>query len=154
MEDSSIDVFKEQLSLASIESEMNKHEQIEIPTEHTFSGGVYIRQILIPKGTIIMGKRHRHETCNILLSGELSIFMGEGQPVNRVKGPLLFTSPPLTKKLAYAHEDTIFLNIHPTEETDLEKIEDNFIIPEEEYTKQIEGDSICLGLPQQSEEQH
>ena len=135
-----IEVFAKQLSLEKIENNMLKHEQVDIPLEHTFSGGIYIRQIFIPKGTIIMGKRHRYETCNILVSGELSIYMGEGVPMNRIKGPLLFTSKPYTKKLAYCHEDAIFMNIHPTKETDLEKLEKQFIIPEEEY----KGEILCL----------
>ena len=141
-----IEIFRDQLDLKAVESEMIAQEQVDIPVEHIFSGGVYIRQILIPKGTIVMGKRHRHETCNILLSGELSIYAGEGKESNRVKGPLMFTSPPGTKKLAYCHEDAIFMNIHPTEETDLEKIEEEFIIPEEEYIELIESRGLkCLG---------
>lgn len=142
-------IFTEQLTLKKIESAMLQEEQVDIPVEHTFSGGVYIRQIFIPKGIILMGKRHRFETCNILVSGELSIYMGEGIPTNKVKGPYLFTSQPNTKKLAYCHKDAIFMNIHPTEETDLEKIEKEFIISEKEYKLSIEGGIPCLGSQQQ-----
>ena len=140
-----ITLFTEQLLLKKVEHGMLQKEQVDIPVEHTFSGGVYIRQISIPKGTILMGKRHRHETCNILVSGELSIYMGEDIPINRVKGPFLFTSEPNTKKLAYCHENAVFMNIHPTEETDLEKIENEFIIPEKEYELLMEGETLCLG---------
>jgi hypothetical protein len=144
-----IAIFTEQLLLKKVEYKMLEQEQIDIPVEHTFSGGVYIRQISIPKGSIIMGKRHRYETCNILVSGELSVYMGEDIPINRIKGPFLFTSKPNTKKLAYCHEDAIFMNIHPTEETDLEKIENEFIIPEKEYELLIKGGIPCLGSQQQ-----
>lgn len=142
-------IFTEQLALKKIESVMLQREQVDIPVEHTFSGGVYIRQIFIPKGTIAMGKRHRHETCNILVSGELSIYMGKNIPMIKVKGPYLFTSKPNTKKFVYCHKDTIFMNIHPTKETDLEKIEKEFIITEEEYELLIEGGIPCLGSLQQ-----
>jgi hypothetical protein len=37
------------------------------------------------------------------------------------------------------------MNFHPTEETDLEIIEKEFIIPEQEYIEEIEK---CLGLEQ------
>lgn len=53
--------------------------------------------------------------------------------------------------MAYIHEDAIFLNIHPTNERDLQKIEEEFIIPEEEFIQQqsinnaSEGDQKCLG---------
>ena len=120
-------IFRDQLSLTALESELAKLEQVDIPLTHTFSGGVYIRQIFIPKGTIIIGKRHRHETCNILMKGTLILYMGENMPTQRISGPILFTSPPGTKKMAYCDEDAIFLNIHPTTETDLEKIEADWL---------------------------
>lgn len=145
-----LEIFKSQLQLKELENELLKMEQVEIPTTHTFSGGVYLRQIFIPKGTIIIGKRHRHETCNILLSGSLILYMGEDVPTQRIDGPFLFTSAPNTKKMAYCVEDAVFVNIHPTKETDLEKIEQEFIIPEEEYlleeAKRIEDGGVkCLG---------
>ena len=120
-------------SIEKLERELGKLPQLELPLVHTFSGGVYIRELTIPKGAIIIGKRHRHETCNILMKGELELWVGEGLPTRRIKGPLLFTSPPLTKKAAVCIEEAVFMNIHPTEETDLEKIEAHFIIPEKEY---------------------
>jgi hypothetical protein len=142
-------IFQKQLDLKTLENELAKLEQVDIPTTHTFSGGVYIREIAVPKGTIIIGKRHRHESCNILMKGSMILYMGEDIPTQKITGPLLFTSPPNTKKMAYCEDDVIFLNLHPTMETDLEKIEQEFIIPEEEYLlqeKQLEDGGIkCLG---------
>jgi hypothetical protein len=132
-----IATFKDQLTLKDLEDELLKLEQVEIPTMHSFMGGVYIREILIPKGTLIIGKRHRHETCNILLKGTLSIFMGKHLPVKTLTGPCIFPSEPGAKKMGYAQTDAVFANIHPTYETDLEKIEEEFIIPEEEYIESI-----------------
>jgi len=144
-----IEIFKSKLSLKELENKLAQIEQIDIPLTHVFSGGVYLRQIEIPKGSIIIGKRHRHETCNMLLKGVLILYMGENVPTRRIEGPYLFTSPPLTKKMAYCEEDAIFLNIHPTKETDLKKIENEFIITENEYeNNQIEDRGAkCLGLP-------
>ena len=128
-------------TIYDFEQYLAKLPQLPEKVDHIFSGGVYIRQLTIPEDSIIIGKRHRHETCNMLLKGEMSIYMGEGVPTQRIKGPLLFTSPPMTKKMAYCHEECIFANIHPTEETDLEKIENEFIIPEEEYLQLPEGET-------------
>ena len=143
-------IFKGQLSLMEIENKLAKLEQVDIPTIHTFSGGVYIREIAVPKGTIIIGKRHRHESCNILMKGSMILYMGEDVPTQRIEGPLLFTSPPNTKKMAYCEDDVVFLNLHPTMETDLDKIEQEFIIPEEEFLlqeqKSLEDGGVkCLG---------
>ena len=143
-------IFKKQLSLVDLEKELLKLPQVEAPVKHSFAPGVYIRELFIPKDSLIIGKRHRYETCNILLKGELSIYMGPGIPVKRIKAPCIFNSRPGTKKMGYSHEDSIFVNIHPTNETDLEKIEDEFIISEEEFQQQIiqgdsEGDQLCPG---------
>jgi hypothetical protein len=145
-------IFRQQLSMMELENRLSKMEQVDIPTTHIFSGGVYIREIAVPKGTIIIGKRHRHESCNILMKGSMILYMGENVPTQRITGPLLFTSPPNTRKMAYCEEDVVFLNLHPTQETDLDKIEQEFIIPEEEYLLQearrlgLEyGGESCLG---------
>lgn len=127
-------------SLYELENAMKKlpqevHENGEL--EHIFSGGVYIRQLIMPKDTIAIGKRHRYETCNILMKGEASVYMADDIPCKRVKAPFLFTSPPLIKKFVYFHEDSIFCNLHPTKETDLEKIEKEFIISEKEYLEKF-----------------
>jgi hypothetical protein len=124
---------KKRPSLNDLEKWMLKFPQEEAPVTHNFAPGVYVRELFIPADSWIMGKRHRYETCNILLKGKLSLYMGPGKPVKTIKAPLIFNSKPGTKKFAYAHEDTIFLNIHPTEKTDVEKIEQEFIISEEEF---------------------
>lgn len=135
------------LAWPGLEEELKKLPQIDLPVNHTFSGGVYIREMHIPKGIFIIGKRHRHETCNILLKGTLSVFLDDGKnrPVSKVSGPLILTSEPMTRKIAFCHEDAVFLNIHPTEERDLDKIESHFIISEQEFLA-YKGDAKCLGV--------
>ena len=128
------------------EKEINLHEiakaikesnlpQVECPVNHTFSGGVYIREMFAPADTIIIGKRHRYATCNILLRGTILIYTGEGVPTMRLEGPCIFTSEPMVQKMGYTVTDVVFANIHPTELTDPEEVEKEFIISEEEYVE-------------------
>jgi hypothetical protein len=128
-------IEKKEPSLKELEKWMLEFPQVEAPVTNHFANGVYVRELFIPAGSWIMGKRHRYETCNILLTGRLSLYMGKGVPVKTIQAPLIFNSMPGTKKFAYAHTDTRFLNIHPTAETDLDKIEQEFIITEEEFEK-------------------
>jgi len=128
-----IEIFRKNLDLEKLETAMKELDTIECEVQHDFSHGIYARTLKIPKGTLILGKRHRFETCNILLQGEISIYMGENQPVKRLKAPCIFNSEPGVRKLGYAHEDVLFTNIHPTEERDLDKIENSFIISDKEY---------------------
>lgn len=108
-----------------IESEMRKHEQIEIPVKHYFSQGVYAREITIPAGTLLTGKIHKFEQLNILSAGEISVLTEDG--IKRVQAPFTVVSPPGTKRIAFAHTQCVWTTIHGTHETDLEKIEDHFI---------------------------
>ena len=137
-------IFKRKLDLIDLENAFSQLPQVETELKHNFSHGIYVRELFIPKDTIIIGKRHRYETCNIVLKGEISIYMGEDIPVKRLKAPCIFNSEPGVKKMGYTHEDTIFVNIHPTHERNVEKIEDEFIISEAEFMA-LEGGQQCLG---------
>lgn len=97
---------------------------------HHFSQGVYARELFIPKGTVLTGKIHKHENLNIMSAGELSVLTEEG--MKRVRAPFTVVSPPGTKRIAYAHEDTVWTTIHGTDETDVEKIEEMFVAESEQ----------------------
>jgi len=125
----------DQLDLAKIEERMLQCEQIEIPLTHIFSGGVYIRQIEVPRGAVIIGKRHRFASCNMLLKGKMEFFNEQDKSSEIFEAPYQFTSKPMGKKLALCLEDAIFAEVIPTELTDPEEVERKFIIPEEEYLK-------------------
>ena len=114
----------------ALERHMLAMPQVEIPTRHYFSQGVYAREIFIPKGTTLTGKIHKFTQLNIMSAGEMSVLTENG--IERVKAPFTIVSPPGTKRVAYAHEDTVWTTIHGTDETDLEKIENHFIAQSDE----------------------
>ena len=98
---------------------------VEIPVKDYFSKGVYAREIFIPKGTVITGKIHKFTNLNIMSQGEMSVLTEDG--IKRVKAPFTIVSPPGTRRVAYAHEDTIWTTIHGTEKTDVDEIEAEFV---------------------------
>lgn len=95
------------------------------PLKHSFADGVYVREIFIPKGTLIVGKLHKHAHPNFLMKGEVSVLTEEGP--RRLKAPLSMISPSGTKRVVYAHEDTIWITIHVTKKKNLQKIEQEVI---------------------------
>lgn len=99
--------------------------QIEVPLKHYFSPGVYGREVKIAKDTLLIGKIHKSNTMNVLSSGEVSVLSIDG--VMRFKAPHTFVSSPGAKRVIYAHEDSTWTTFHGTEETDVAKIEDQFI---------------------------
>lgn len=118
--------------------------KIEIPVEHHFSKDVYAREIKIPKGSFVIGKIHKFQNLNILSKGEISILSIDG--VQRVKAPFTVVSSPGVKRVAYAHEDTVWTTIHGTAERDVEKIEEIFIAKTyEDVPLIVGGEQKCLG---------
>lgn len=108
-----------------IEAELRRGELLDLPLTHYFSHKVYAREMFIPAGTVVTGKIHKHENLNVMLSGELSVLTAGG--IVRVRAPFIIVSPPGTRRVAYAHEDTRWLTVHGTSEQDLDKIEDEFV---------------------------
>ena len=133
-----LDVFKKRHDLLALEEELSEFDQVELPLLHDFMGGIYIRTVMMPKGSLVIGRRHRYKTCNFLLSGELSLYMSDDGPVERFEGPHLFESDANVKKMLYMHTDCVFSTFHPSSETEVKELEKIFIIPEDEYQKQIE----------------
>lgn len=102
---------------------------IDLPVFHHFAKGVYGRELFIPKGTVLTGKIHKHANLNVLVCGDLSVLTEAG--IVRVRPPFITVSPAGTKRIAYAHEDSIWLTVHGTDETDVGRIEEQFIAQSE-----------------------
>jgi len=103
-------------------------ESDEFPVVHEFADGLYIRSLHIPKGGCITGKIHRFSHPSFLMKGEISI-VSESGGVQRLKAPCMVIAPSGTKRVGYAHEDTVWTTVHATKETDLKKIEAEVIAP-------------------------
>lgn len=126
-------------SLERIMFDLPEEEQVDVDslTDHFFAPGIYARMIFIPAGNVIVGKIHKHETMNIICKGKISIATEEGNVV--VEAPCVVNSSPGIKKAGYAIEDTWWINIHPTDETDLDKIEEQFIAKDYDEIEYKEG---------------
>jgi|ERR1039457_6813649 hypothetical protein len=99
--------------------------QVDCPVTHRFGPGLYMREISIPKDSIVIGHYQNFEQVNILLQGKLTLF-GENGERKEVVAPATFVGQP-GRKIAYAHEDSKFMNVYSTHETDVEKLEANLV---------------------------
>lgn len=97
----------------------------DCPLIHAFAPGVYGRQIFIPKDTLVVGKIHKHAHLNFLMQGKVLVATEEGPKT--YEGPLMMVSKAGTKRVVYTHTDTIWATVHLTQQTDLEKIEEEII---------------------------
>lgn len=108
-----------------LEETLRQYEQLTEQLSHHFAGGVYARELLIPKGAVIVGKIHRHAHLNFLMKGDISVLTEHG--IKRLKAPAVIASSPGIKRAGYAHEDTIWITVHATQETNLDLIEAQMI---------------------------
>ena len=96
-------------------------------TSHHFADGVYLRELFMPAGMVVVGAIHRTKHITIVASGTVLITTDRG--VEEITGPAVFVSEVGAKKAIHALTDATLMNPHPTDETDLAKIEDKFIAP-------------------------
>jgi len=131
--------------VVSLEREIGKLPQVDLPIEHFFIPGVYARQMTIFEGTALVGRVHKHPCINIVSKGKITVTTDTG--VRTIEAPYTFTSPAGTKRAGYAHEETIWTTVHLTDETDVDKIEDALgTVTYDEFLLYLE-EQKCL-LPQ------
>jgi hypothetical protein len=96
------------------------------PLKHWLAPGIYAREIHLPANTLVVGKIHRHRHFNILSQGRITCYTEFG--LQTLEAPASFISEPGTKRVVFTHEDAIWTTIHPnpTDETDVEKLEEMF----------------------------
>ena len=119
-------------------------ELIDVPVDHHFAPGVYMRQMNAKAGTLVVSKMHRTEHMNILLTGSLTVATEDG--IELLKAPLVIKSMPGTKRIGYFHEDSSWITVHPTQTTDLDLVEQQVIVPDDEI------DQFLASLPNQCKE--
>jgi hypothetical protein len=94
------------------------------PVKHMFAEKLYIREIIIPKGYLILGKKHKQSYFNCLLQGKIEILTEEG--VKTFVAPAYVVSPAGTQRFALAYEDSVWLTVHenPNNLTNLDELDD------------------------------
>lgn len=94
------------------------------PLKHSFSEGIYVREISIPAGHVVVGKIHKHEHPNFISKGRVTVVTEQGG-VEELVAPVTIISPAGTKRLLFTHEDTVWTTIHATDYRDVDTIVDH-----------------------------
>lgn len=103
--------------------------QVDLPVEHSFLPGQYLRRMSMPAGALVVGKRHRFRHA-LIVSGHVTIRTADGMV--ELQGFHVIDSPPGMKRAIYAHAPSELVTVHLTDETDLERIEALVIMPDDE----------------------
>jgi hypothetical protein len=112
-------------NLEEIESRMLTLPQANCPVFHYFAPGLYVRELHMQAGTLAIGHKQKFPHLNILIKGKI-LMLESGGVQKEYAAPMTFMGMP-GRKVGYVLEDIIWQNIYPTDETDIEKLEDFYV---------------------------
>ena len=116
---------------------------VELPVKHHFSMGTYVREIHMPAGSVVVGKEHKTRHTNIVVSGKCTVWTAQGRM--ELVGPCTFESMAGVQKVLHMHTDVVWMTVHPTDETDLDRLEGMFIQSEQQIPLFPALDNLLLG---------
>jgi hypothetical protein len=90
-------------------------ELLTLPLVHRFTDGLYIRELAIPKGTMLTSKTHKTQHQFILLKGVISVWDNDGTE-HLLSAPHCGITQPNTRRIAYAWDDCVWSTCHPNPE--------------------------------------
>ena len=108
------------------------------PLKHTFADGIYVRQMDMKADSLVVGAIHNHLHVWFLLTGHLAVSTED--VIEEFVAPCYVVASPGSKRVIYAMEDSIFVNIHKNPENikDIEKLEKEIVsLTFEEYEEYI-----------------
>lgn len=118
-----IATFKELLT--SVEGSVKHGDKMMdelFPVKHHIKDGLYTREIFMPKGSIVVSFIHKQNHPSFFLSGEMSILKDTGE-VERVKAPMKVMTEIGTQRVAYMHEDCVWVCVYRTDKETIEEAE-------------------------------
>lgn len=128
--------------IESLEKKMLEMPQAECSVEHKFGPGVYIREVHFPADTYAIGHEQNFEHMNVFVKGRITIF--DNGVAKEIKAPMVFVGKP-GRKIGYIHEESIWLNIYPTEEQNIEKLEAKYLTKSNSWMEnQVERQNVAL----------
>lgn len=132
-------VITDQAKLERLGEWIATRPPVVAPLVHRFTprqgenGGVYLREICMPKGAVIIGQEHTTEHFNIVLSG-LALVLIDGK-LSTVKAGDVFKSGAGVRKALLIKEEMRWITVHGTDETDVSKIEKKLTVQSEVFNR-------------------
>ena len=128
MNEMTIPKLNKMLSTESIEAvieEVLEMPQAPCPVRHIFGAGIYIREVSIGAGVFSIGHIQKTKHMNHLVKGRV-IMLNEDGTTSELSAPAVFVAEP-GRKVGLILEDMVWHNIYPTDETDIDTLEDMYL---------------------------
>ena len=123
------------VDIEKLEGALLQEEQVECPLVHRFSDGVYLREITMPAGSVIVGHRHTTTHMNIISKGSCIILDQDTGDTITVEAPCTFESSAGIRKTLYIIEECVWTTVHVTTETDISKLERTLVEQSDTFIK-------------------
>lgn len=106
-------------NVARLRSYLDQLPQSDYGIRDIFLPGIYMREMTIPAGSILVGAVHKTKHAVIVSGGRIAVDSGAG--VVEMAAPLTFASEAGAERVGIAMEDTVFTTVHPnpTNSTDV-----------------------------------
>jgi len=133
-----LELEKALIDIADGEMIVTEHDTKVFPLKHTFADGIYVRQMSMEEGSCVIGAIHNHLHVWFLLTGCISVATED--VIEDYIAPCYVVATPGTKRVIYANEDSIFVNIHknPSNNKNIEELEKEIVSASyEEYEEYI-----------------
>lgn len=125
---------KEKLEV--IESAMLTHDQAACSVTHRFAPGLYIREVVLAAGSFAIGHHQNFEHMNYMLKGRVMMLNEDGS-THELVAPQAFVGQP-GRKIGFIIEETVWHNVYPTDETDIDKLEAAYITKSDSWKLNVE----------------
>lgn len=130
-------------AILKFEDFAKKQPQIDIPVTHRIHGGMYMREITIPKGCVLTGQIYKFNHFDIMLGGDITVSTDGGE-TKRLTGNNIFNGLHGKKRAGYAHEDTRWITIHPFSGSNGDEIQSRITAETFEELRGFEAESSKL----------
>ena len=120
------DMAKWEAEIERIEALLLNVAQADMPVAHRFADGQYCREVFIPAGTFAIGHAHKHSCFDFVMQGRALVVMNG--TLKAVTAPCIMVSHPGQRKVGIVLEDMRWATTHPTNEKDIDKLEDMLLI--------------------------
>lgn len=112
---------------------------------HRHTKGIYVREFKMKAGSIIVSKLHAQEHICIISAGKAVVTTENGTQI--IEAPCTFVSPAGSKRVLLILEDMVWSTVHRSDETEIEKLEAELIIPEPDgyLALPVTEEALCLG---------
>jgi len=121
--------------------------QVDLSVSSNNINGMYIREILIPAGSSLVGRVHLYPYVDIMLSGDITIISSDEPEPIRYSGANVLYGIPGRKRTGFAHEDTRWITVHNSDIKDGDEFYEKLTAESiEECYKMLTGKSDYLAL--------